>query len=131
MRKIIGTAVATAAALVTALPMAAPAAADSSSCTHSFSGPQICIRLEGRNGWNNVAAIWTNPSRGTRHRPVWVTVNGRQYGPKERATRVGGTLSYRWSGWEQGTDAKICIRFARIDRVACEHTKYTGDRANF
>ncbi|MEV6202510.1 hypothetical protein AB0M64_21390 [Streptomyces sp. NPDC051771] len=58
-------------------------------------------------------------------------MNGERYGRKEKATRVGDTNSYHWSGWDQGTDAKICVHFKGINRVACEKTKYIGNRINF
>ncbi|MGA4867164.1 hypothetical protein ACPB9J_31485 [Streptomyces lavendulocolor] len=40
----------TALALACVIPSATPAAADTSACTHHWSGPQVCIRMEGRNG---------------------------------------------------------------------------------
>lgn len=118
-------------ALCTVIPAATPAAADSNACTHHFSGPQICIRLEGRNSENSVTGFWANPPKSAKSRTVWLTVDGKQYGKKERATRVGETLSYHWTSWDQGTDAKICVHFKDIDRVACERTKFTGNRINF
>ncbi|MFI8769395.1 hypothetical protein ACIGN6_31450 [Streptomyces sp. NPDC053792] len=124
-------AVSTALACCAVIPTASPAAADSSSCTHHWSGPQICIRLEGRNNWNSATAIWTNPPKNVKSRTVWLTVNGRRYGGTERATKVGKTISYRWSSWQTDTGSKICAHFKDIDRVACEETKYIGNRTNF
>ncbi|MFJ3728835.1 Ku protein [Streptomyces sp. NPDC090045] len=43
-------------AVASVLSTAGPAAADSSSCTHHFSGPQACVRLEGSN------SAWRPPS---------------------------------------------------------------------
>lgn len=113
------------------VPASAPASADSSACTHNWSGPQVCVRLEGRNGWNSVTAIWANPPKSVKKRAVRLTLDGHQLGGSQTARRVGGTISYKWSGFEQGTGIKVCIHFTGIDRVACEETKYIGDRASF
>ncbi|MGW5531776.1 hypothetical protein [Streptomyces xanthochromogenes] len=117
-------------ALVCVVPAAAPAAADTSACTHHWSGPQVCIRVEGRNGWNSVTGIWTNPPRGEHTRSVRLTLNGHQLGRPQTARRVGSTLSYHWSGFETGTDTKLCVRFDGISRIACDTTRYIGDRAS-
>ncbi|MFF4442421.1 hypothetical protein [Streptomyces sp. NPDC001621] len=118
-------------ALAVLVPCAGPAAADSSSCTHHWSGPQVCIRLQGRNGWNSVTSIWVNPPKDVKTRSVRLFIDGHQLGHAQTARRVGKTISYHWSGFEQGTDVRVCVRFAGIDRVACERTKYIGDRAQF
>ncbi|WP_455359510.1 hypothetical protein [Streptomyces sp. SYSU K21746] len=123
-----GVAVVLAAASV--LPAAGPAAADSSACTHHFSGPQICIRLDGRNGWNSVTGIWTNPPKGTRSRQVSLYWNGEHFDTSV-ATRKGSTLSYTWAGMQTGTDTELCVRFKGSRRTACETTRYIGDRAQF
>ncbi len=115
-------------ALAAVLPNAVPAAADTSSCTHHWSGPQVCIRLDGRNGWNAVTAIWTNPPKKAKTRAVRLFLDGRQYGSAETARRVRGTLSHTWAGFEQGTDVKVCVKFSGIKRVACDRTKYIGNR---
>ncbi|PRH77202.1 hypothetical protein C6N75_21550 [Streptomyces solincola] len=109
---------------------ATPAAADTSACTHHWSGPQVCIRMEGRNGWNKITAIWTNPPRAAKTRTVYLTQDGQQVGHQHTARRKGKTLSYTWSAFEQGTNAKMCVRFRGIDRVACDTTKYIGNRAS-
>lgn len=129
MRRLIPAAAALAAALT--LPTAAPAAADSSACTHHWSGPQVCIRLEGRNEWNSVTAIWTNPPRGVTTRKVRLYLDGHQLGYTRTARRVGATLSYHWSAFDTGTEVKVCVRFERIDRVACEYTKFIGNRSSY
>ncbi|MGA4960343.1 hypothetical protein [Streptomyces lavendulocolor] len=121
----------TALALACVIPSATPAAADTSACTHHWSGPQVCIRMEGRNGWNTVTAIWTNPPKSVKKRTVWLTQDGDRVGKAQTARRKGKTLSYTWSGFEQGTDATMCVRFKGINRVACDKTKYIGDRASF
>ncbi|SEF16545.1 hypothetical protein SAMN05428942_7293 [Streptomyces sp. 2112.2] len=125
--KLISVAVTVTAAALLPVASATPAAADTSSCTHHWAGPQICIRLEGRNAYNAVTAIWTNPSRGTRHRVVTMSVNGRRIGTKV-ARRVGSTLSAHWPTTDTGTDTKICVTFRGIGRTACETTRYIGDR---
>jgi hypothetical protein len=120
----------TALGLACIVPAAAPAAADTSSCTHHWSGPQVCVRLEGRNGWNAVTGFWANPPRSATTRTVRLTLNGRQLGGTETARRRGSTISYTWSGFEQGTNVKVCVTFTGINRVACDTTKYIGNRAS-
>lgn len=127
MRKI--TTVAVAALALAALLPASPAAADSSACTHHWSGPQVCIRLEGRNGWNAVTAIWTNPGTSVKTRRVHLYLRG-SHVSTATARRVGKTVSHSWSGMQTGTDARVCVRFAGIDRVACDTTKYIGRRVS-
>ena len=114
------------AALACVITVASPAAADSSACTHHWSGPQICIRLEGHNGWNGVTAIWTNPPRTERARAVRLILDGHQLFRTETARRVGQTLSHHWRAFETATNTKVCVEFARIGRVACQTTRYTG-----
>ncbi|MEU3735219.1 hypothetical protein AB0E81_38425 [Streptomyces sp. NPDC033538] len=116
-------------ALACIVPTATPAAADTSACTHHWSGPQVCIRMEGRNGWNSVTAIWTNPPKSAKTRTVWLTQDGDLVGSKHTARRKGKTISYTWSSFQQGTDAKMCVHFKDINRVACDKTKYIGNRA--
>ncbi len=128
MRRIVS--LSTAVALACVIPAATPAAADTSACTHHWSGPQVCVRLEGRNHWNSVTAIWVNPPRSARARTVRLTLHGRQLGRAETARRVGTTLSYTWSGFDTGTGTKVCVQFAGISRVACDTTRYIGDRAS-
>ncbi|MGW1988013.1 hypothetical protein ACWCPJ_37165 [Streptomyces collinus] len=118
-------------ALVTVLLSGAPATADTSACTHHWSGPQVCIRLEGRNHWNSVTGIWVNPPRSIKTRKIRLSLNGHQFGFAQTAQRVGATLSYHWSGFDTGTDTKVCVRFEGIGRVACDTTKYIGSRASF
>ncbi|MEU5483474.1 hypothetical protein [Streptomyces mirabilis] len=78
-----------------------------------------------------MTAIWANPPKSVKKRAVRLTLDGHQLGGSQTARRVGGTISYKWSGFEQGTGIKVCIHFTGIDRVACEETKYIGDRASF
>ncbi|MFE0654173.1 hypothetical protein ACFVZH_37080 [Streptomyces sp. NPDC059534] len=47
------------------------------------------------------------------------------------AKKVGKTLSYHWSSMQTGTDTKLCVKFKGSERMACETTKYIGDRSNF
>ncbi|MEV3998979.1 hypothetical protein ACFYPK_28545 [Streptomyces halstedii] len=113
-----------------ALPLivtsAGPAAADASACTHHFSGPQICIRLEGKNHQNSVTGIWTNPGN-VKSRAVTLHWNGTHFSTAT-ARRVGKTLSYTWTAMDTGTNTKLCVTFKGSSRMACETTKYIGDR---
>lgn len=117
-------------ATASVLPAAGPAAADSSACTHHLSGPQICIRLDGRNGWNSVTGIWSNPPSEIRSREVSLYWDGRHFNTSV-ATRKGSTLSYTWAGMQTGTDTELCVKFKGSRRMACETTRYIGDRAQF
>ncbi|KUF17370.1 hypothetical protein AT728_16345 [Streptomyces silvensis] len=108
------------------VPSAGPAAADSSACTHHWSGPQICIRLEGRNQWNSVTGIWTNPPKRIKKRTVTLYLSGRRFN-SATARRVGKTLSYTWSHFNLGpTGTKACVKFAGSKRMACQTTSYSG-----
>lgn len=115
------------ASVLLPIATAAPAAADTSACTHHFWGPQVFIRLKGRNHLNSVTAIWTNPSRGTKRKKVTLFVNGKRFSTAQ-AHRVGGTLSHTWGTFDTGTDTKLCVKFDGISRMACETTRYIGDR---
>ncbi|MFI6350258.1 hypothetical protein [Streptomyces sp. NPDC050560] len=128
MRKINYASAALTAALLI-LPTASMATADSSACTHHFSGPQICIRLEGRNGWNGVTGIWENPPANVGKRSVTLYLNSQAHSTKQ-AARVGKTLGYHWSSFNTGTKTKVCVKFQGSARMACQNTKYVGDRAS-
>ncbi|WP_331763697.1 hypothetical protein OH738_40195 (plasmid) [Streptomyces hirsutus] len=129
MRRIINFGAALALACI--VPAAMPAAADTSSCTHHWLGPQVCIRMEGRNGWNSVTTIWTNPPKSGMKRTVWLIQDGSRVGSKKTVRRKGKALSYTWSSFQQGTDVKMCVHFNGISRVACDKTKYIGDRESW
>ncbi|MER8071285.1 hypothetical protein ABTZ59_23620 [Streptomyces sp. NPDC094034] len=101
---------------------ATPAAADSSACTHHFSGPQICIRLEGQGGRNAVTGIWTNPPREVTSRAVSLFRNG-QLIDTATATRSGKALTYRWPAEDAGTDTELCVKFRGSKRIACQTTR--------
>lgn len=120
---------AAALALPLTITTAEPAAADSSACTHHFSGPQICIRLQGRNDWNSVTGIWTNPPKHIKNRAVTLYWNGDRFSTAT-ATRVGKTLSYTWTTLQTGTHATLCVKFKGSNRTACEKTKYIGNRTS-
>ncbi|WP_394427040.1 hypothetical protein [Streptomyces sp. SGAir0957] len=127
--KTIGTAAAAALLMMAGLlSTATPAVADSSACTHAWSGPQICIRLTGHNGANAVTGFWANPPRSVSSRSVVLTMDGVRHGGRATAKRVGKTISYSWRRFNTGSHTKLCVRFARIDRVACQTTKYSGSR---
>ncbi|MFF4602858.1 hypothetical protein ACFY12_08925 [Streptomyces sp. NPDC001339] len=76
---------------------------------------------------HSVTAIWTNPSRGTMHRKVRLFMNDQRLHTAQ-ARRVGSTLSHTWNTFDTGTDTKLCVKFA-ISQMACETTRYIGDRA--
>ncbi|MBP0460271.1 hypothetical protein [Streptomyces montanisoli] len=100
---------------------AAPAAADSSACTHDFSGPQICIRLDGQGATNAVTGIWTNPPSGVSSRTVSLTFDGRLVSTAT-ATRSGKALTYTWPSRYTGSGTKVCVTFRGSARSACQTT---------
>ncbi|MFF3751786.1 hypothetical protein ACFYYH_15220 [Streptomyces sp. NPDC002018] len=100
---------------------ATPATADSSACTHHFSGPQICIRLDGEGGRNAVTGIWTNPPDHVTSRPVSLFRNGRRV-DMALATRSGKALTHAWPTARTGTDAELCVKFRGSRRMACQTT---------
>ncbi|MFJ2439490.1 MULTISPECIES: hypothetical protein [unclassified Streptomyces] len=101
---------------------AAPAVADSSACTHHFSGPQICIQLDGRGGRNAVTGIWTNPPAGLASRAVSLYRDGRLV-DTATATRSGRALTYSWPIADTGTDTELCVKFRGSRRLACQTTR--------
>ncbi|MFG3496355.1 hypothetical protein [Streptomyces sp. NPDC047928] len=110
------------------LAPAAPAAASANACTHHLSGPQICIRLDGRNGWNSITAIWTNPPERLTRREVTLYRDGERLATAT-AKRSGKTLRHTWPTMNTGTDTELCVAFKGSRRLACEHTRYVGPRA--
>ncbi|RDG33456.1 hypothetical protein [Streptomyces corynorhini] len=98
---------------------AAPAAADSSACTHHFSGPQICIRLEGQGGQNSVTGIWTNPPADLASRDVSLHRGGRRVATAT-ATRSGKALTHTWPTGDTGTGTELCVKFKGSERMACQ-----------
>jgi hypothetical protein len=100
---------------------AAPAAADSSACTHDFSGPQICVRLDGRGATNAVTGIWTNPPAGTTSRAVSLYLGGRLVATAT-ATRAGKALLHTWPSRNIGNRTKVCVKFRGSARQACQRT---------
>ncbi|WP_446041196.1 hypothetical protein [Streptomyces sp. SID1121] len=101
---------------------ATPAAADSSACTHHFSGPQICVRLDGRGATNAVTGIWTNPPAHVGSRAVSLYRNGRLAGTAT-ATRSGKVLMYTWPTHHTGRDTELCVKFRGSRRMACQTTR--------
>ncbi|AXG76532.1 hypothetical protein [Streptomyces paludis] len=98
---------------------AAPAAADSSACTHHFSGPQICIRLEGQGARNAVTGIWTNPPGDLTTHEVSLYRGGRLVSTAT-ATRSGKALAYTWPTGDTGTGTELCVKFRGSQRLACQ-----------
>jgi hypothetical protein len=99
----------------------APAAADSSACTHDFSGPQICIRLDGQGATNAVTGIWTNPPAGVVSRSVSLYLRGR-LDSTATATRSGKALTHTWPRRNLGRHTKVCVKFRGSARTACQTT---------
>ncbi|MFE3600365.1 hypothetical protein ACFXP3_28440 [Streptomyces sp. NPDC059096] len=106
-----------------AVPLTAtPAAADSSACTHHFSGPQICVRLEGRGARNSVTGIWTNPPDDLTAREVSLLRDGRLVDTAV-ATRSGKALTHTWPAGDTGSGTELCVRFRGSQRMACQTTR--------
>jgi hypothetical protein len=100
---------------------ATPAAADSSACTHHFSGPQICIRLDGQGATNAVTGLWTNPPTDLGSRAVSLYRDGR-IADTATATRSDRALAYTWPTHDTGTDTELCVKFRGSQRMACQTT---------
>jgi hypothetical protein len=100
---------------------AVPAAADSSACTHDFSGPQICVRLDGQGATNSVTGIWTNPPPGTASRDVSLYLDGRLVSTAT-ATLSGKALLHTWAASDLGSGTKVCVKFRGSARAACQTT---------
>ncbi|MFD5030666.1 hypothetical protein ACFWM0_09635 [Streptomyces sp. NPDC058405] len=100
---------------------AGPATADSTACTHHFSGPQICVRLDGHGGRNAVTAIWTNPPARVVSRAVSLFRNGTRV-DTALATRSGKALTHTWPSGDTGTGTELCVRFRGSKRMACQTT---------
>lgn len=96
-------------AVTTLLGVATPAAGSSSACSHDWHGAQVCVRLDGANGWNPVTEIWTNPPAGVRARGMYLYWNGQRFGDPVTARRVGRTLSCTWQNLQSGTDTELCV----------------------
>ncbi|MBC9715240.1 hypothetical protein H9Y04_22055 [Streptomyces sp. TRM66268-LWL] len=111
----------------TIVPTAGSAAADSDACTHHWSGPQVCIELRGLERDVSVTAVWTNPPSGMRKRTVYLYHDGDRY-KRAVATRRNGELRYTWPREDRDLDTKICVRFEGSQRMACEYTRYLGNR---
>ncbi|QXE38230.1 hypothetical protein KQY30_32355 [Streptomyces sp. GMY02] len=109
------------AGVALSLLTAPPAAADSSACTHHFSGPQICIRLDGEGGRNAVTGIWTNPPAHVASRSVILFRNGR-FVDRALATRSGRALTHGWPTAHTGTEVELCVKFRGSRRMACQTT---------
>ncbi|WP_329459207.1 hypothetical protein [Streptomyces sp. NBC_01497] len=115
------------AALVVALAggalsvTAVPATADSSACTHDFSGPQICVRLDGQGATNAVTGIWTNPPAGTTSRTVSLHLGGRLVSTAT-ATLSGKALIHTWPTRNLGSGTRVCVTFRGSARAACQTT---------
>ncbi|MEW1749488.1 hypothetical protein ACIQU1_06605 [Streptomyces angustmyceticus] len=98
-----------------------PAAhAAASSCTHDWSGPQICISADGRNGTANpghVTASWTNPSKSRKSATVYLyQPDGYSYSFK--AKRSGGQIVGHTVPGIQ-SDGNLCVRFKGSSHRAC------------
>lgn len=101
---------------------ATPAEADSSACTHHFSGPQICVRLDGQGATNSVTGIWTNPPADVGSREVALYRAGRLV-DTATATRSGKALTYTWRTHDTGRNTEVCVKFRGSRRVACQTTR--------
>lgn len=101
---------------------ATPAAhAAASSCTHDWSGPQICIKADGRDGTPNpgtVTASWTNPSKSRKSATVYLSNSeGTSYSFK--AKRSGGQIVGHTVPGLQPSGSTLCVRFEGSSHKAC------------
>ncbi|MFI5643083.1 hypothetical protein [Kitasatospora sp. NPDC051705] len=99
-------ALATAAAAVL-LATAAPAGAatgrrSSDACTHNWSGPQVCIAIDGHDDWaRRLTVTWTNPGATARSTAL-LHEGDRQVEVHERMTGTarGGRITAEWTDIE-------------------------------
>ncbi|MEW2549122.1 hypothetical protein AB0910_25705, partial [Streptomyces sp. NPDC047002] len=89
--------------------------------THDFSGPQVCIRLEGRGATNSVTGIWTNPPDSLAARAVSLFLDGR-FVSTATATRSGRALTHTWPSGDLGSGTRVCVTFQGSARSACQTT---------
>ncbi|MFE2379790.1 hypothetical protein [Streptomyces sp. NPDC059398] len=126
-RRLAAVAVTGAALLAGAVAMAPGAAAAASSCSHDWSGPQICISTTGRSGSTNpghVYASWTNPSKSRKSATVYLTEPGaaghKGWTHKLTAHRQkNGQIVASYYPERQMYDGKLCARFKGSSHTAC------------
>ncbi|GAA4982915.1 hypothetical protein GCM10025734_04500 [Kitasatospora paranensis] len=93
----------------------------SDACTHNWSGPQVCISIDGHDDWaRRLTVTWTNP--GTVARSTAVLHEGeRQVEIHARMTGTarGGQITAEWTDIEVSW-GKLCGSFTDTPKVwAC------------
>jgi hypothetical protein len=116
-------AVAAAAVLLTTATPAAAATRNSDACTHNWSGPQICISIEGESiRMHRVTATWTNP--GSRQSATAHLREGdREVIGTRQARRVGDKLVAEWHPGESAnrSSERVCVTMDGAEnRWACQ-----------
>lgn len=101
-----------------------PAAhAAASSCTHDWSGPQICIKTDGRDGTPNpgtVTASWTNPSKSRQSATVYLTTTDGGSSYSFKARRSGGQIvGHTVRGCSRAAARSVSVSRAARTRGAC------------
>ena len=110
-----------AGAVLAAGVVTTPAAhAAASSCSHDWSGPQVCISTDGENGSGNpgtVTAAWTNPPKDRKAATVYISEpDGFKYAIKGH--RSGGQIIASTVP-NRTLDGKLCARFKGMEDTAC------------
>ncbi|MEU3987986.1 hypothetical protein OG301_20565 [Streptomyces platensis] len=100
-----------------------PAAhAAASSCTHDWSGPQICIETDGRDGTpqpGTVTATWTNPPKSRQSATVYLTTTDGGSSYSFKAKRSGGQIVGHTAPGLQPSGSTLCVRFKGSSHKAC------------
>ncbi|MGX1755803.1 hypothetical protein ACWIG5_02605 [Streptomyces lydicus] len=99
-----------------------PAAhAAASSCTHDWSGPQVCIKADGHDGTPNpgtVTASWTNPSKSRKSATAYIS-NSEGMSYSFKAKRSGGQIVGHTVPGLQPSGSTLCVRFKGSSHKAC------------
>ncbi|WP_431676641.1 hypothetical protein [Kitasatospora sp. KL5] len=108
--------------LVTATPAASAERRSSNACTHDWSGPQVCIEIEGHDDWaSRLRVRWIDPPsgkdaaeailhEGDEQREVHIRMPGRRQGKEIVAEWTDIRLSW----------GKVCGSFAGLNAWACQ-----------
>ncbi|MFB7620234.1 hypothetical protein [Kitasatospora sp. NPDC056181] len=114
------------AAAIVLLATAAPAGAaagrrSSDACTHNWSGPKVCIAIDGHDDWaRRLTVTWTNPGKATRSTAL-LHEGDHQVEVHERMTGTArdGRITAEWTDIEVAW-GRLCGSFTDTPNVwAC------------
>jgi hypothetical protein len=121
-------------ALGSLLAAATPATAASSrrssgeACTHNWSGPQVCLQIDGHDAWaDRVTVTWTDPGSGVDSSIAMLHEGDeqREVHIRQEGHRRNGKIVAEWTGIQLAW-GKVCGSFAGTAGVwACQDV-HTG-----